>query len=78
MCAERNMCSKSLIEARDEITEMKRKLKIMSHQIDQLKEEIAAKVHIYCIHVIRYTLCVCVCVCVCVYRSEHWSRVMQT
>ena len=37
------MCSKSLIEARDEITEMKRKLKIMSHQIDQLKEEIAAK-----------------------------------
>ena len=38
------MCSKSLIEARDEITEMKRKLKIMSHQIDQLKEEIAAKV----------------------------------
>lgn len=39
------MCSKSLIESRDEITEMKRKLKIMSHQIDQLKEEIAAKVH---------------------------------
>lgn len=38
------MCSKSLIEARDEITEMKRKLKIMSHQIDQLKEEIAGKV----------------------------------
>ena len=38
------MCSKSLIESRDEITEMKRKLKIMSHQIDQLKEEIAAKV----------------------------------
>lgn len=44
VCAERNMCSKNLIEARDEITEMKRKLKIMSHQIDQLKEEIAAKV----------------------------------
>ena len=44
MCADRNMCSKSLIESRDEITEMKRKLKIMSHQIDQLKEEIAAKV----------------------------------
>ena len=39
------MFSKSLIEARDEITEMKRKLKIMSHQIDQLKEEIAAKVY---------------------------------
>lgn len=27
----------------DEITEMKRKLKIMNHQIDQLKEEIQAK-----------------------------------
>ena len=27
----------------DEITEMKRKLRIMSHQIDQLKEEIQAK-----------------------------------
>jgi chromosome segregation ATPase len=27
----------------DEITEMKRKLKIMNHQIDQLKEEISAK-----------------------------------
>ena len=32
-----------MIEARDEITELKRKLKIMSHQIDQLKEEIATK-----------------------------------
>ena len=27
----------------DEITEMKRKLKIMNHQIDQLKEEISTK-----------------------------------
>ena len=27
----------------DEITEMKRKLKVMNHQIDQLKEEISAK-----------------------------------
>lgn len=44
VCSDRNLCSKSLIEARDEITEMKRKLKIMSHQIDQLKEEIASKV----------------------------------
>ena len=31
------MCSQ------DEITEMKRKLKIMNHQIDQLKEEISSK-----------------------------------
>ena len=46
MCSDRNLCSKNLIEARDEITEMKRKLKIMSHQIDQLKEEIASKVKI--------------------------------
>lgn len=44
VCADRNLCSKNLVEARDEITEMKRKLKIMSHQIDQLKEEIATKV----------------------------------
>ena len=44
VCSDRNICSKNLVEARDEITEMKRKLKIMSHQIDQLKEEIASKV----------------------------------
>ena len=44
VCSDRNLCSKNLVEARDEITEMKRKLKIMSHQIDQLKEEIATKV----------------------------------
>lgn len=44
VCSDRNLCSKNLIESRDEITEMKRKLKIMSHQIDQLKEEIASKV----------------------------------
>merc|ERR1712150_136755 len=37
------MGNKSLIEARDEITEMKRKLKILNHQIDQLKEEIQSK-----------------------------------
>ncbi len=44
VCSDRNLCSKNLVEARDEITETKRKLKIMSHQIDQLKEEIAGKV----------------------------------
>lgn len=44
VCSDRNLYSKQLIESRDEITEMRRKLKIMSHQIDQLKEEIAAKV----------------------------------
>ena len=41
--ADRNLYSKNLIEAQDEITEMKRKLKIMNHQIDQLKDEIAGK-----------------------------------
>ena len=40
---DRNLYSKNLIESQDEIVEMKRKLKIMSHQIEQLKEEIAAK-----------------------------------
>jgi len=51
VCSDRNLCSKNLIESRDEITEMKRKLKIMSHQIDQLKEEIAAKVCMYIINI---------------------------
>jgi hypothetical protein len=32
-----------LIEAQDEIQEMKRKFKIINHQIEQLKEEISAK-----------------------------------
>ena len=41
--ADRNLYSKNLIEAQDEITEMKRKLKIMSHQIEQLKDEISSK-----------------------------------
>lgn len=40
---DRNIYSKNLVEAQDEITEMKRKLKIMGHQIEQLKEEIANK-----------------------------------
>ena len=41
--SDRNLYSKNLIEAHDEINEMKRKFKIMNHQIDQLKEEIATK-----------------------------------
>jgi chromosome segregation ATPase len=40
---DRNMYSKNLIESQDEVIEMKRKLKIMSHQIEQLKEEIGTK-----------------------------------
>ncbi len=41
--SDRNLYSKNLIEAQDEIAEMKRKFKIMNHQIEQLKEEINAK-----------------------------------
>lgn len=41
--AERNTCSKALIEAHDEIEELKSKLKIMSHQVEQLKEDVTSK-----------------------------------
>ena len=41
--SDRNLYSKNLIEAQDEIQEMKRKFKILNHQIEQLKEEIGAK-----------------------------------
>lgn len=40
---DRNNFSKALIESQDEITESKRKLKMMTHQIEQLKEEITGK-----------------------------------
>lgn len=41
--SDRNLYSKNLIESQDEIAEMKRKFKIMHHQIEQLKEEIQQK-----------------------------------
>lgn len=41
--ADRNHYSKGLLEAQDEIAELRKKFKIMGHQIEQLKEEIAAK-----------------------------------
>ncbi len=41
--ADRNISSKNLVEAQDEISEMRRKIKIMTHQIDQLKEELSIK-----------------------------------
>ena len=41
--SDRNLYSKNLIESQDEIAEMKRKFKMMSHQIEQLKEEIGSK-----------------------------------
>lgn len=40
---DRNVYSKNLLESQDEIMEMKRKLKIMHHQIEQLKEEITSR-----------------------------------
>ncbi|TGZ62126.1 hypothetical protein CRM22_007607 [Opisthorchis felineus] len=41
--SDRNLYSKNLIEAQEDIAEMKRKLKILSHQVDQLKDDIATK-----------------------------------
>ncbi|NXL41172.1 CFA58 protein, partial [Podilymbus podiceps] len=43
MRTERNLYSKNLIEAKDEIAEMKTNLKTVTHQVDQLKEEITDK-----------------------------------
>merc|ERR1712151_1460554 len=40
---DRKLYSKNLVESQDEIAEMKRKFKIMYHQIEQLKEEIKEK-----------------------------------
>ncbi|NWX19361.1 CFA58 protein, partial [Aegotheles bennettii] len=40
---ERNLYSKNLIEAKDEIAEMKKKLKTVTHQLDHLKEEVTDK-----------------------------------
>jgi len=45
--SDRNLYSKNLIESQDEIAEMKRKFKIMNHQIEQLKEEIQQKDQAY-------------------------------
>ncbi|XP_043500421.1 cilia- and flagella-associated protein 58-like [Polistes fuscatus] len=41
--SERNACSKSLLEAQDDVHELKSKLQIMTQQIEQLKEDIATK-----------------------------------
>ena len=41
--AERNRFSKQLIENQDEIAEMKRKFRVMSHQMEQLKDEARQK-----------------------------------
>jgi len=41
--SDRNLYAKNLIESQDEIAEMKRKFKVMTRQIEQLKEEIQSK-----------------------------------
>ncbi|VDL63101.1 unnamed protein product [Hymenolepis diminuta] len=41
--SDRNLYSKNLIEAQEEITELKRKLSIMTQKIAQLKDEVACK-----------------------------------
>merc|ERR1712070_539055 len=53
--SDRNQYSKHLIESQDEIAEMKRKFKIMNHQIEQLKEEIQAKDQAYVKERIEHT-----------------------
>jgi len=53
--SDRNLYSKNLIESQDEIAEMKRKFKIMNHQIEQLKEEIQAKDQAYVKERIEHT-----------------------
>eukprot|EP00771_Trimastix_marina_P000526 gnl/Trimastix_PCT/1546.p1 GENE.gnl/Trimastix_PCT/1546~~gnl/Trimastix_PCT/1546.p1 ORF type:complete len:871 (+),score=438.45 gnl/Trimastix_PCT/1546:34-2646(+) len=40
---ERNVYSRDLMNATDQISELRRKFKIMEHQVEQLKEEIKAK-----------------------------------
>jgi len=43
--SDRNLYSKNLIESQEEIAEMKRRFKVMNHQIEQLKDEITGKDH---------------------------------
>ncbi|NXV82035.1 CFA58 protein, partial [Atlantisia rogersi] len=43
MKTERNLYSKNLIEAKDEIAEMKKRVKTLTRQVDRLKEEITEK-----------------------------------
>eukprot|EP00948_MAST-09A_sp_MAST-9A-sp1_P000347 g347.t1 len=43
--SDRNMYSKHLIESKESIAELRRKYKIMNHQIEQLKDEITSKDH---------------------------------
>lgn len=48
--ADRNQFSQQYVEVQDEISEMRKKFKIITHQIDQLKEEIQKKDEVGCPH----------------------------
>ncbi|XP_071574456.1 cilia- and flagella-associated protein 58, partial [Temnothorax nylanderi] len=41
--AERNLCTRNLVETQEEVRDLKSKLKVTSQQIEQLKEDIAIK-----------------------------------
>ena len=41
--ASRNQYSKQLIDVQDEIAEMRKKFKILGHQVEQLQAELAAE-----------------------------------
>jgi len=43
--ADRNIYSKNLIEAQDEVQDLKQKYNILNHQLEQLKEEVTIKEH---------------------------------
>jgi chromosome segregation ATPase len=43
--ADRNIYSKNLIEAQDEVQDLKQKYNILNHQLEQLKEEVSIKEH---------------------------------
>lgn len=45
MRADRNIYSKNLIEAQDEVQDLKQKYNILNHQLEQLKEEVTIKEH---------------------------------
>ena len=45
--SDRSLYNKNIAEAQDQIAEMKRKVKIVNHQIEQLKEDITAKVSLH-------------------------------
>ncbi|RYH22893.1 hypothetical protein EON65_18640 [archaeon] len=43
--SDRNLFSKQLVDAQEEIQTLKRKFRSMNNQIDQMKEDISAKDH---------------------------------